>query len=136
VVIGGTGLNLLAPADARRWTKRGFALTRDNANTESLAIPAMVPLYRRALLRGGRTGALAACLMGAFPNMGKADFARVKTPALVACGSRDTLAGSPIPLAASIPGARAVLVPGRNHLSAVADPFFKGAVLGFLGSHR
>jgi pimeloyl-ACP methyl ester carboxylesterase len=122
VVIGGTGLNLLAPAEARRWAKRGFALTRDNANTESLAVPAMVPLYRRALQRGGRTG--------------KADFARVRTPALVACGSKDTLAGSPIPLAASIPGARAVLVPGRNHLSVVADPFLKGAVLGFLGSHR
>ncbi len=29
VVIGGTGLNLLAPAEARRWAKRGFALTRD-----------------------------------------------------------------------------------------------------------
>jgi len=54
----------------------------------------------------------------------------------VACGSRDTLSGSPIPLASSIPGARAVVIPGRNHLSAVADPFFKGAVLGFLGSHR
>jgi len=136
VVIGGTGLNLLAPADARRWAKRGFALTRDNANTESLAIPAMLPLYRRAVQRGGRTGSLAACLMGAFPNMGKVDFARVRTPALVACGGKDTLSGSPIPLAASIPGAKAVIIPGRNHLSAVADPFFKGAVLGFLGAHR
>jgi hypothetical protein len=29
-----------------------------------------------------------------------------------------------------------VLVPGRNHLGVVADPFFKGAELGFLGSHR
>jgi pimeloyl-ACP methyl ester carboxylesterase len=74
--------------------------------------------------------------MGAFPNMAKRDFARVKTPVLVACGGRDTLSGSPIPLAASIPGARAVVIPGRNHLSAVADPFFKGAVLGFLGCHR
>ncbi|MCM2309885.1 MAG: alpha/beta hydrolase [Steroidobacteraceae bacterium] len=136
VVIGGTGLNLLAPADARLWARRGFALTRDNTNAESLAIPAMVPLYQRALRRGGRTGALAACLMGAFPNMCKADFAQVTAPALVACGSRDTLSGSPLPLASSIPGARAVLIPGRNHLSAVTDPFFKGAVLGFLGSHR
>ena len=136
VVIGGTGLNLLAPADARRWVTRGFALTRDNANTDSLAIPAMLPLYRRAVRRGGRTGALAACLMGAFPNMRKADFATVRTPALVACGRRDELSGSPIPLASSIPGARAVVVPGRNHLSTVADPFFKGAVLGFLGAHR
>jgi pimeloyl-ACP methyl ester carboxylesterase len=133
VIIGGTGLNLLGPADARRWAQRGYALTPDNARSESLAIPAMVPLYRRAMKRGGRTGALAACLMGSFPNMGKRDFARVKVPALVACGSKDTLSGSPIPLANSIPGAKAVVIPGRTHLSAVTDPFFKGAVLGFLG---
>jgi len=25
------------------------------------------------------------------------------------------------------------VIPGRTHLSAVTDPFFKGAVLGFLG---
>jgi pimeloyl-ACP methyl ester carboxylesterase len=136
VVIGGAGMNLLAPADARRWAKRGYALTADNAKTESLAIPAMVPLYHRAVRRGGRTGALAACLMGAFPNMSRRDFAKVRTPALVACGGKDTLSGSPIPLAASIPGARAVVIPGRSHLGAVADPFFKGAVLGFLGCHR
>jgi pimeloyl-ACP methyl ester carboxylesterase len=136
VIIGGTGLNLLSAADAQRWARRGYALTADNAKSESLAIPAMVPLYKRAMRRGGRTGALAACLMGAFPSMSRKDFARIKTPALVACGGKDTLSGSPIPLAASIPGARAVIVPGRNHLSVVADPFFKGAVLGFLGVHR
>jgi pimeloyl-ACP methyl ester carboxylesterase len=71
--------------------------------------------------------------MGSFPTMSKRDFARVKVPALVACGSKDTLSGSPIPLAESIPGAKAVLIPGRTHLSAITDPFFKGAVLGFLG---
>jgi len=136
VVIGGAGLNLLAPAEARRWAKKGFQLTADNAKSDSLAIPAMVPLYERAMRRGGRTGALAACLMGAFPNMSKRDFARVKTPALVACGGKDALSGSPLPLAASIPGAKAVVVPGRSHLGTVADPFFKGAVLGFLGTRR
>ena len=41
--------------------------------------------------------------------------------------------GSPIPLAESIPGARAVVVPGRSHLSCITDDFFKGAVMGFLG---
>lgn len=136
VVIGGTGLNLLPPAEARRWSKQGFKLTADNEKTESLAIPAMVPLYHRAVRRGGRTGALAACLMGAFPNMSKRDFAKVRTPALVACGGKDTLSGSPLPLAASIPGAHAVVIPGRTHVGAVGDAFFKGAVLGFLGCHR
>jgi pimeloyl-ACP methyl ester carboxylesterase len=133
VVIGGTGINLLAAADARRWAARGYALTADNEKTESLAIPALVPLYRRATRRGGRMGAFAACLLGAFPSMSARDFAKVRTPTLVASGSKDTLAGSPIPLAGSIPGARALVLPGRTHLSAITDPFFKGAVIGFLG---
>lgn len=133
VVIGGTGINLLAPADARRWAARGYALTADNEKTESLAIPALVPLYRRASRRGGRVGAFAACLLGAFPSMTARDFAKVRVPTLVVCGSKDTLAGSPLPLAGSIPGAKAVVLPGRTHLSAMTDPVFKGAVLGFLG---
>jgi non-heme chloroperoxidase len=77
VVIGGTGLNLLAPADARRWAKRGFALTRDNANTESLAVPAMVPLYRRAVQRGGRTGARAGAGLAMSPMGEVIDAGRV-----------------------------------------------------------
>jgi pimeloyl-ACP methyl ester carboxylesterase len=132
-IIGGTGINLLAPAEARRWAARGYALTADNEKTESLAIPALVPLYRRASQRGGRMGAFAACLLGAFPSMTARDFAKVRVPTLVVCGSKDTLAGSPLPLARSIPGAKAVVLPGRTHLSAITDPVFKGAVLGFLG---
>ena len=31
-------------------------------------------------------------------------------------------------------GARAVVVPGKSHLSVVGDAFFKGAVTGFLGN--
>jgi pimeloyl-ACP methyl ester carboxylesterase len=135
VVIGGTGLNLLEPREAKRWAARGYALTADNEKSDSLAIPALVPLYHRATRRGGRVGALAACLLGAFPNMKSSDFPRRGPPALVVCGSRDTLAGSPVPLATSIPGAKAVVLPGRTHLSAITDPFFKGAVIGFLG-HR
>ena len=134
VVIGGTGINLLRIDDPEVWTSRGFSLTADNAKTESLAIPSMAALYRRATRHGGRVGALAACLLGSFPNMAAGEFARVRVPTLVACGSEDTLAGSPIPLAESIPGARAVSVPGRSHLSAITDPFLKGAVLGFLGA--
>ena len=63
-------------------------------------------------------------------------FAGVDVPTLVIAGSRDTVAGSPIPLAGSIPGARAVVVPGRSHLSVISDAFFKGAVMGFLGDRR
>lgn len=133
VVIGGTGLNLLKVDDPEKWTARGFKLTADNKKTESLAIPSMVPLYEKVSRFGGRTGALSACLLGSFPSLPEDVFSRVRTPTLVIAGARDTVAGSPIPLAEAIPGAKAVIVPGRSHLSCVADSFFKGAVMGFLG---
>ncbi len=132
-IIGGAGLNVLKVADPARLEKRGFKLTADNRKTKSLAVPSLVPLYERASGRGGKLGALAACLLGSFPGLEPSFFARVRAPVLVICGERDTTSGSPIPLAEAIPGAKAVVIPGRNHLSAVADPFFKGAVLGFLG---
>jgi pimeloyl-ACP methyl ester carboxylesterase len=133
VVIGGTGLNLLQVDDPKKWTSRGFKLTADNKKSESLAIPSMIPLYEKVSKLGGRAGTLSACLLGSFPSLPEEAFARVRTPSLVIAGSRDTVAGSPVPLAESIPGAKAVVVPGRSHLSCITDSFFKGAVLGFLG---
>ena len=133
VVIGGTGLNLLTLDDPEKWTSRGFKLTADNKKSDSLAIPSMVPLYEKVSRLGGRTGALSACLLGSFPGLPEEAFEKVRTPTLVIAGSRDTVAGSPVPLAESIPSAKAVIVPGRSHLSCVTDSFFKGAVMGFLG---
>jgi pimeloyl-ACP methyl ester carboxylesterase len=94
----------------------------------------MERIYERATARGGRLGALAACLLGSFPSIEAKAFARVRAPVMVICGEKDTVSGSPIPLAEAIPGARAVIIPGKSHVSAVADPFFKGAVMGFLGN--
>lgn len=133
VVIGGTGLNLLTIDDPKKWTDRGFKLTANNQKTESLAIPMMTPLYEKVTEYGGRAGALSACLLGSFPGLPEEAFEKVRTPSLVIAGSRDSVAGSPIPLAETIPGARAVIVPGRSHLTCVTDDFFKGAVMGFLG---
>ena len=130
VVIAGAGINVLPRDDAEEWEDQGYELTADNEKTESLAVPAMTPLYRGATKLGGIAGSLSACLLGSFPNIPAADFADVDVPTAVIAGSRDTVAGSPIPLAASIPGAKAIVVPGRSHLSVVTDAFFKGAVMG------
>ena len=43
------------------------------------------------------------------------------------------MAGDPGPLADAIPGSRLVMLPGKNHLSAVPDAGYKAAVLEFLG---
>jgi pimeloyl-ACP methyl ester carboxylesterase len=60
--------------------------------------------------------------------------AGVRLPVVVIVGDRDTLVGKPEPLAAAIPGARSVTVPG-DHLSAVGAPELKAAILSFLAEH-
>jgi hypothetical protein len=51
---------------------------------------------------------------------------------LVAVGREDNVAGNPHELAALIPGARALDIPGRDHMLAVGDKTYKTGVLDFL----
>lgn len=60
------------------------------------------------------------------------ELARVEKPVLVVVGEKDDLVGDPRPLADAIPGSRLVLIPDRDHLTAVPDRRYKQAVLGFL----
>ncbi len=78
--------------------------------------------------------ALAACLRGSRQTLTRAEVERVAVPVLVAVGSEDPIAGSPQELAALIPGARAFVIPGRDHMLAVGDKAFKSAVLDFLAA--
>jgi pimeloyl-ACP methyl ester carboxylesterase len=56
--------------------------------------------------------------------------ASVSVPALVVNGADDTLAGDPAEMAARIPGAKSLVVPG-DHLSAVVKPEFRRALAGW-----
>jgi pimeloyl-ACP methyl ester carboxylesterase len=76
--------------------------------------------------------ALAACLRGSRQTLGRAEVGRIAVPLMVAVGSEDPIAGSPQELAALVPGAQAVTIPGRDHMLAVGDRLFKSAVLEFL----
>jgi pimeloyl-ACP methyl ester carboxylesterase len=58
--------------------------------------------------------------------------AAVRMPVLIVVGSNDNAIGRPKPLAKMIPGARLVMLEGRDHLTAPADPQFKEVVLEFL----
>lgn len=53
-------------------------------------------------------------------------------PVLVLAGERDEIAGDPAELAAAIPGARAVTIPGCDHFSAIPQALTKAAVFDFL----
>ena len=76
--------------------------------------------------------ALAACMRGSRQTLSAAEAGRIAAPLLVAVGSKDRIAGSPQELAALIPGARALEIPGRDHMLAVGDRLFKQGVLEFL----
>jgi pimeloyl-ACP methyl ester carboxylesterase len=81
---------------------------------------------------GSDLRALAACIRGSRQPLEPAALAAMKPPVLVAAGGKDEVAGSPEALAALIPGARALTIPGRDHMLAVGDKVFKAGVLDFL----
>jgi pimeloyl-ACP methyl ester carboxylesterase len=76
--------------------------------------------------------ALAACIRGSRQTLTREQVASISVPVLVAVGTKDIVAGSAHELARLIPGARALDIPGRDHMLAVGDKVFKAGVLDFL----
>lgn len=76
--------------------------------------------------------ALAACIRGSRQTIDRAQAASLSVPVLVAVGTTDDVAGSGPELAAIIPGAQALDIPGRDHMLAVGDKVFKDGVVAFL----
>ena len=76
--------------------------------------------------------ALAACIRGSRQTMAREQAAEIAAPVLIAVGTKDAIAGSAEALAAIVPGARALPIPGRDHMLAVGDKAFKAGVLKFL----
>jgi pimeloyl-ACP methyl ester carboxylesterase len=76
--------------------------------------------------------ALAACIRGSRQTMAREQAAAIAAPVLVAVGTKDAIAGSAEALAAIVPGARVLPIPGRDHMLAVGDKAFKAGVLKFL----
>ncbi len=78
--------------------------------------------------------ALAACIRGSRQTLTREEVGRIVAPTMIAVGTKDDVAGSPHELAAMFPNARALDIPGRDHMLAVGDKVFKAGVLQFLDS--
>jgi pimeloyl-ACP methyl ester carboxylesterase len=76
--------------------------------------------------------ALAACLRGSRQLMTREQAAALPPPLLIAVGTADPIAGSARDLAAIVPGAEVLDIPGRDHMKAVGDRVYKAGVLDFL----
>jgi pimeloyl-ACP methyl ester carboxylesterase len=79
--------------------------------------------------------ALAACIRGSRQTLSREEAATIRSPLLVAVGTKDDIAGSAQELAALLPAGRALDIPGRDHMLAVGDKAFKQAVLAFLAEN-
>jgi pimeloyl-ACP methyl ester carboxylesterase len=78
--------------------------------------------------------ALAACIRSSRAPITAEALRALACPVLVVVGADDVIGGSAAELAALIPGARAVELPGRDHNKAVGDKGFKAAVLEFFAA--
>jgi pimeloyl-ACP methyl ester carboxylesterase len=76
--------------------------------------------------------ALAALIDGERSPFDPAKLTAVQTPVLIVVGTNDNAIGDPKTLSKMIPGAQLVMLEGRDHMTAPADPRFKKAVLEFL----
>ena len=114
--------------------RKGIAQALRAADPSTIVDPTQ-KAFRAFASQGGKDIlALAAC-MSADRTMYTADQLRTcTTQVLVVDGESDTQSGRPEPLAAAFANGRAIVVPGRDHMSAVGDKVYKQAVLKFLES--
>jgi pimeloyl-ACP methyl ester carboxylesterase len=78
--------------------------------------------------------ALAALIDAEREPFDPARLAAVRMPVLIVVGSNDNAIGDPNPLAKMIPGARLVMLEGRDHMTAPGDQRFKEIVLEFIAA--
>ncbi|HRK71264.1 MAG TPA: alpha/beta hydrolase [Micropepsaceae bacterium] len=77
---------------------------------------------------------LAACMRRPRRIFSPAELRRISVPVLVICGEKDALTGSPVKLAQAFVKGEAVIVPNRDHMTAVGDLVTKREVVRFLSA--
>lgn len=75
--------------------------------------------------------ALAACMRAMSPRLPSETLAQIEQPVLVVCGDKDDISGEPSELAAQFRHGSAVLIPARDHMTAVGDRKARQAVAAF-----
>jgi pimeloyl-ACP methyl ester carboxylesterase len=128
LVLGGVGSRLFDPPPAGH----PMAAAMEADDPSIIAEPMLKSFRAFANEQGEDRLALAACARGMDFALSRETVSAVRSPCLVVAGARDALAGDPQGLAAVIPGARAVTLPGCDHFSAIPHALFKAAVFDFL----
>ncbi|MBV9991934.1 MAG: alpha/beta hydrolase [Alphaproteobacteria bacterium] len=128
VTLGGIGIKLFEP----RAPGYPMAEAMEAADPDAIADPMLRSFRRFADEQGEDRLALAALTRSNDAPFTRDEISKLAVETLVVAGSRDDLAGDPRALAALIPGAKAVTLPGCDHFSAIPHALFKAAVFDFL----
>jgi pimeloyl-ACP methyl ester carboxylesterase len=128
LILGGIGENLIENSGL----PRGLAEAMEIERIEDIADSTLKIFRGFAESTRSDLAALAACVRGARKSVEPELLARITAPVLICVGTRDDVAGDPLPLAEFFPNARVVDIPGRDHNRAVGDRIYKQAVLEFL----
>jgi pimeloyl-ACP methyl ester carboxylesterase len=128
LVLGGVGGRLFDASPPGN----PMAAAMEAENLDSISEPLLKSFRQFADEQGQDRKALAACARGLDFRLSRAALGALAIPTLVVAGARDELAGRPDDLAAAIPGARSVTLPGCDHFSAISHGLFKASVVDFL----
>jgi pimeloyl-ACP methyl ester carboxylesterase len=128
VVFGGLGIHLVNGGEGSE--RIAAALEAPTLADVHEPLPRMFRAFAEQTKSDLR--ALAACVRGVRETLTREQVRAIGAAALVAAGTNDTLAAHAHELAALLPRARALDIPGRDHMLAVGDRVFKAAVLKFL----
>ena len=128
MILGGLGHHLVAGVGL----PIGIADAMDAPALESLTDPMQRMFRAFAEQTKSDLRALAACIRGSRQTLDAEELGAILTPALVAVGDKDAVAGDPHELAAMLPKGVAIDIPGRDHNLAVGDKVYKQGALEFL----
>ena len=128
VIAGGIGGKLFDPAPPGN----PMASAMEADDPARIAEPLLRSFRQFADEQGEDRKALAAFSRAPHPAFTREMLAGLRVPTLIVAGARDELAGDPGALAQAIPGARAVILPGCDHFSAIPHGLFKASVFDFL----
>jgi pimeloyl-ACP methyl ester carboxylesterase len=128
IVLGGLGVHLVEGVGL----PESIADAMEARSLADISDPQGYTFRSFADRTGSDRRALAACIRGSRQELTREQVASIRTPTLVAIGTRDLVAGSAEALVALMPNARALPIPDRDHMVAVGDKVYKAGVLQFL----
>jgi pimeloyl-ACP methyl ester carboxylesterase len=129
-VFGGLAANMIAGLE-----RTEEIATLLEADRPQQAVDPEIGAYRNfAEQTGSDLKALAACIRASRAVISLRALGAINVPVLIVAGSQDKTAGPVQPLVDAIPGARGLVLPGRDHMKAVGDRMFKEETVRFLDS--